>query len=96
MHDCMNRRQTPRCENIHLAADVSDKSPTSRAQPSFGGRTRAHPRTAAGYRAYATGDVGLVSLPLLFGGFLNKSGAIYKHIKKNMSWLQGHSTVPKS
>ena len=37
MHDCMNRRQTPRCENIHLAADVSDKSPTSPAQPSFGG-----------------------------------------------------------
>ena len=27
MHDCMNRRQTPRCENIHLAADVSDKRP---------------------------------------------------------------------
>ena len=27
-------------------------SPTSRAQPSFGGRTRPHPQTAAGYWAY--------------------------------------------
>ena len=32
----------------------SEQSPTSRAQPSFGGRTWAHPRTAAGYRAYRT------------------------------------------
>ena len=30
----------------------SEQRPTSRAQPSFGGRTWAHPRTAAGYRAY--------------------------------------------
>ena len=56
MHDCMNRRQTPRCENIHFAADVSDKSPTSRAQPSFGGggggeHVLIPERTAAGYRA---------------------------------------------
>ena len=26
MHDCMNRRQTPRYENIHLAADASDSN----------------------------------------------------------------------
>ena len=31
------------CENIHLAADISDKSPTSCTQPSFGGRTRLIP-----------------------------------------------------
>ena len=43
MHDCMNRRQTPRCENIHLAADVSDKSPISQPSRLLGGEHRLIP-----------------------------------------------------